>query len=70
MRWPINGTGTITAPPGPHTIVVNGTIVINNGATNGSPMCQFTSFSHYLGRRDLLPALEAVISGKQFFGNT
>jgi hypothetical protein len=38
----INGTGTITAPPGPHTIVVNGTIVTNSGATNVSDSSSFT----------------------------
>ena len=38
----INGTATITAPPGPHTIVVNGTIVINNGATNVADSSSFT----------------------------
>ncbi len=38
----INGTGTVTAPLGQHTIMVNGTIVINSGTSNVSDTSTFT----------------------------
>ncbi len=37
-----DGTGKVSAPPGQHTIVVNGTIVINNGTSNVTDTSTFT----------------------------